>query len=64
MVTLEGKKAYTMKEAADLLNLGYATITKAVRLKRIQYLDISGKKLITEDAIKEYAQREGRAKHE
>lgn len=67
MVTLEGKKAYTMREAAELLKIGYAAITKAVRLNRIGYLDISGKKLIPEDAIREYTQRtqqKGGQKHE
>jgi len=55
MIVLEGKKAYTMSEAATLLNVLYSSVTRSVSNGNLPAVVFSGKKYITEDAIKEYS---------
>lgn len=64
MVILNGKKAYTMREAAELLQVKYNTIVKLVSGGKLLTVMLSGKKHITEDAIREYKQQKGGQKHE
>lgn len=64
MVILDGKKAFTMKETADLLQFDYNTVRKLVSSGKLPALIISEKKHVTEDTIREYTQQKGGQKHE
>jgi len=64
VVILDGKKAFTMKETADLLQYKYNSIVKLVSGGQLPTVILSGKKHITEDAIREYTQQKGGQKHE
>ena len=63
MVVLEGKKAYTISETAKLMNVIYKTVSHLVSKGKLPYEVISGRKYITEDAIREYSkQQKGKEK--
>lgn len=62
MVILDGKKAFTMKETADLLQVKYNTIVKLVSGGKLSTVILSGKKHVTEDAIREHTQQKGKGK--
>ena len=64
MIVYEGKKAYTIKETANLLNVVYATVSRFTAKGILQPVVISGKKYITEDTIREYSEQKRKMKHE
>lgn len=62
MILLEGRKCYTIVEAAEILSIGEAAVRRSIARGRIQPVIVYGRQYITDTAIKEYDQQRRRGR--
>lgn len=59
MTEINGEKAYTTREVAEILGKSMAVVQKYIRGGRIKAVPVNNRNIVTESSLKEYAQKAG-----
>lgn len=59
MTEINGEKAYTTREVAEILGKSMAVVQKYIREGRIKAVPVNNRNIVTESNLKEYAQKAG-----
>ena len=59
MTEINGEKAYTTREVAEILGKSMSVVQKYIREGRIEAVPVNNRKIILESSLKEYAQKAG-----